>query len=150
MRRDILTKRAEKIVEQARSEAIGSRIVAASARNIGSCGSSRSAAADTTICHARVQPILPIIQQPQPFFGGPPALVGEIVRHAGKRVQRRDVGPHLRRDEPRSDGKVLVMRARQPLAFGICRAQPRVIDLGRHQQGRYCTGESGDERCATS
>jgi hypothetical protein len=103
-----------------------------------------------TFPSARVQPILPIIQQPQPLAGGSAFLIGEIVSRSCKRVQRRDVGTHVRGHEPGGDWKVLIVSTRDPLAFGICGAQHRPVDLRDiriYRQEGYCIGDS---RCATS
>src|SRR5207244_2282135 len=44
----------------------------------------------------RVQPIVPIVQQPPPLLRRPASFVCEIVGGAGKRVELRDVRPHRR------------------------------------------------------
>ena len=98
-------------------------MVAPSARN------TRSSA--SAVRHARVQPILPIIQQPQPFRVGPLALVGEVVRRPRERVQRGDVRPHARRHQPRRDRKILVVRTRKPLALGVRGPQIGGVDVRR-------------------
>ena len=140
MRRDILTKRAEQIVEKRHGKMTGADSRAQREKHT---------VVTNAVRHARVQPILPIIQQPQPFRVGPLALVGEVVRCSRERVQRSDVGPHARRHQPRRDRKVLVVRTRKPFAFGVCDPEIGGVDMRgsrRYRQDGHCTG---DRRCAT-
>jgi hypothetical protein len=44
------------------------------------------------------------------------ALVGEIIRHARKRIDGRDVRPHAPRQQVRGDREVFVVRADNVLA----------------------------------
>jgi hypothetical protein len=134
VRRDILTKRAEQILEQRHGEvARPNRLTQGEKNLIG-----RIALPDSD---TRVQPTLPIVQQMKPLGGRAPAFVGKIVGRAGKRVQRRHVRPHTGRQEARGHGKIFVMVSRQPLARRVGGAQ-LCVEL----QARYFTG---DPPCAT-
>ena len=75
------------------------------------------------------------------------ALVGEVVGDAGERVDRGDVRAHRRRQQPRRDGEVLVVRAGEAeavvvgppgrpavLPLGLRDAGPVVDDAGQHEQ----------------
>jgi hypothetical protein len=64
----------------------------------------------------------PILPQPKLLssFGRPRAsLVGDVVRHAGERVNGRDVRPHRRRQQVRRDREIFVVRPRERLARRI-------------------------------
>ena len=66
--------------------------------------------------HGRVQPPLPRVEPREPIGGGRRSLVGDVVRDARERVDRRHVRAHRRRQQPRRHGKILVMRPGQRLA----------------------------------
>jgi hypothetical protein len=109
----------------------------------------RLAIGRSSVSDARVQPILPLVKQPKPLLCRAASLIGEIVGCAGKRVERRHVRTHVRRQQPRSDRKIFVVRPRQPLAFGVRRAQrgvPGPALMSTYRQERYSSGRS----CATS
>ena len=126
VRRDILTKRAEQILEERhRKVARANRLSNREKYLIG-----RIALVGP---HARVQPLFPIIQQSQAFGGRPAALVGKIIGGARKGVHRGHVGTHGAGQQPRRHRKIFVMRARHPLARRVGRRQIR--------QASYVTGD---------
>ena len=140
MRRDILTKRAEQIVEERHRKMT---------RANGRTERHEHTVVRSAFRHARVQPILPIIQQPQPFRVGPPSLVGKVVCCPGKRVERGDVRPHARRHQPGGDREIFVVGSHEALALGVGGPQSGRVGwhpARAHRQERYCTG---DCRCAT-
>jgi hypothetical protein len=47
------------------------------------------------------------------------ALIGQVVGNARERIHGGDVRPHWPREQPRGDGKILVVRLCQPLARGV-------------------------------
>ena len=97
------------------------------------------------IRHARVQPILPIIQQPQPL----------LRRAAAPRRRSRPPCARTRTARPRADAcaparsqrrhrEIFVVGSRQALALGVCGAQRVGVGLHptrAHRQERYCTGD---------
>jgi hypothetical protein len=77
----------------------------------------------------RMQPSLPRVEARPALRGGRRSLVGDIVRHARKRVHGRNVGTHRARQQPGRDGKILAMRAGQRLARRV-RARERRRPVG--------------------
>ena len=128
VRRDILTKRAEQILEQADRKIAGANRGAHGEKHLIRRIALRNL--DT-----RVQPIVPIVQQPPPLLRRPASFVCEIVGGAGKRVERRDVRPHRRRQQSGRHGKIFVVGARQPFAGRVGGAQLLSLQAG------YFTGD---------
>jgi hypothetical protein len=51
------------------------------------------------------------------------AFVRDVIGHPRERVDSGDMRPHARRQEPRRDGKVLIVRLGQRFARGVGRGE---------------------------
>src|SRR5215510_794597 len=78
-----------------------------------------------------MQATLPAVEPREPIGRRGNTFVGDVVGDACISVHRRDVRPHGLRQQPRCDGKVLVVRPCQGLARGV-RARERLGPTGHH------------------
>ncbi len=142
VRRDILTKRAEQILEELhRKVARANRLSNREKYLIGRIAGFG--------LYTRVQPVLPIVQQPQALNGRPTALVGKVIRRARKRIERRHVRAHGGGQQPRRNREILVVRARHPLARSIGGAHRRLIHPPAFRHSRQAGYFTGDFPCGT-
>ena len=96
-------------------------MVSATARRTRSGGSTRATGGRAGRARAAA---LPGVEQREPLRPAQRAFVGEVVGHAGERVDRRHVRPHRARKQPRRDREVLVVLARETLAVRVGGREP--------------------------
>ena len=120
-RHDILTERAHEIVEQRdrkaeRSDRVADghqdslvAVVGPVVGTVASDAGSRQPVVVVLAHAARCRPSLPALELRPPRVRTRGAFVGDVVGHAGERIERRDVGPHRRRQQVRGHREILVV-----------------------------------------
>ena len=84
----------------------------------------------TPFLYRTMQPILPLCEVRLPLVCGQGAFVGKIIRHTREGIDGGDMRPHRPRQEPRRDGKILVVRARHGFARVVGTVERAVIHRG--------------------